>query len=239
MKILMCGLLLGCAALAQNQGGRAGGAVNNGYGNVVFPGTGTPSIYSAVQVGPTYAGRVSSTVSGRGAGMGSERSGGAGSHQRHGSGMGAYPVLVPYAYPGAGYGYNEPPNVTVINQPAPVPAVIINQNYAPDRVTPVMREYSNEELPAPALYQAPIPSVPEGRALRESTPARHDKPTVFLIALKDGSIYSAYAYWLEGDTLYYVTTKHAQNKATLDLVDVPFSEQLNRERGLEFKAGWK
>ncbi len=235
MKPVLLALAMISTVFAQIQTGRSVGStgpIGHGFGNVVFPGTGIPSINSAVQLGPSHAERLGATISGRGVFPAAQHPAGAGSYYRQGSRIIPYPVVVPYSYGGGyapDYGYTGAPPVTVINQMPPTPAVIINQNYTPDRANPVLREYANEDLPV-TVYQAPIPSVPEGRKMRD------DKPTVYLIALKDGTVYSAYAYWLEVDTLYYITPKHSQNKATLDLVDIALSEQLNRERGLEFKV---
>jgi hypothetical protein len=121
--------------------------------------------------------------------------------------------------------------VQVMNNPVPQqqPTVIINQYFTPDAAKPVVREYKDGELSEPASplrsYQAPIPSQPHVEA----------KPTVYLIAYKNQSIYPAVGYWLEGDTLHYITTQGAHNRASLDLIDQAFSEQLNRERNIDFK----
>jgi hypothetical protein len=39
---------------------------------------------------------------------------------------------------------------------------------------------------------------------------------------------------MEGDTLNYVTQQGTPNRASIDLIDKPFSRQLNRERNVEF-----
>ncbi len=54
---------------------------------------------------------------------------------------------------GYGYGYSDPnyaqdPNYT--NDPnSQPPGVLINRNYTPDSVTPVLRDYTNTPLPQP------------------------------------------------------------------------------------------
>jgi hypothetical protein len=55
------------------------------------------------------------------------------------------------------------------------------------------------------------------------------------VAFKDGSIYAALSYWLEGTTLHYITLQGSHNRATVDLIDRDLSARLNRERGLDFK----
>jgi len=208
----------------------ATGPVGHGFGNVVFPGTGIPRITP-----PPVTGHIPSlgaTV------RGVYPAGG----NRGPRGGGAFPIVYPVAVPVGGfYGWSaavpQPaPNITVINQ-QPAPAVIVNQNYTPEGARPVMRDYTNEPLPAAReagpmqSYQAPIPSNPDPPR-REAA----DKPTVYLIAMHSGAVYAAYAYWVEGDTLHYITTKHSHNRASIDLVDLKLSEQLNRERSVEFRV---
>ncbi len=58
---------------------------------------------------------------------------------------------------------------------------------------------------------------------------------IFLIALKDHSIYPAVAYWIEGgDTLNYMTTQGVHNRVSLDSVDRDFSKLLNDQRRVDF-----
>jgi hypothetical protein len=108
--------------------------------------------------------------------------------------------------------------------PGQAPVVIINQSFRPDGVNPVLRDYSNTPLPPPDGPQGMPPGM-----------MRDDEPTVYLIAMKDHTIFPAVAYWVEGDTLNYITTEGSQNRASLALVDRDFSAQLNRERHVEFK----
>ena len=103
------------------------------------------------------------------------------------------------------------------------PVVIINQNFRPDTVNPVMRDYSETPLPESTMRRYDQPGVND------------DQPTVFLIALKDHTIFPAVAYWVEGDTLNYITTQGSLNRASLELVDREFSKQLNDERHIEFR----
>ena len=215
------------------------GPVGQGFGSVVFPGTGIPRLPSA---GPGHASNLGAAVRGVYPAQ-------PGLQRYRSSPAIAVPVPVfvggyGYGY-GGGYGPQEPqpaPNITVVNTPQQSPSVIINQNYTPDRVQPVMHDYpaNNSELGA---YQAPVPSHPEPpRPAPAPSAGSHeddDSPTIYLIALKDGTVYPAYAYWLEADTLHYITTKHSHNKASLALVDEPLSLQLNRERRVAFKLKGK
>lgn len=119
----------------------------------------------------------------------------------------APPAAAPYA---SGYGDQAPP-----------PAVV-NQDFQADSGNPSLVDYSNVPLPA---------AVPQD----EGTALRDDQPTVFLIALTDHSVVAAIAYWVDGDTLNWVSRDAKQNRMSLSLVDREFSKQLNDERHVEFK----
>ena len=146
------------------------------------------------------------------------------------------PLLVPYAYPVylgnyadyngyQGYGQDQP-NITIINPPQQTPQVIINQNFIPERATPAMHEYTQDSSGV-HIYEAPA------RNPVENTP---DEATdYYLIAFKDHSIYSAFAYWVEGDTLHYVTPQRVHNQASVTLVDRELTQKLNSERNLQLK----
>jgi hypothetical protein len=57
-------------------------------------------------------------------------------------------------------------------------------------------------------------------------------PSYYLIAFKDHTIYSAVAYYAEGDTLHYFTSGNVHNQVSLSLVDRQLTEQLNRDRNV-------
>lgn len=217
------------------------GPVGFGFGNVVFPGTGIPRATGhAANLGATVRGVYPANPNYGGGGYG---------YGGRGRG-GVTPVVVPVPVYVGGYGYDyygqplqqqqQQPNVTFVAPPQEQPTVIINQHYTPERPQPVMRDYSREALPEPGgglnSYQAPVPSNPEPpQPAKKPVIANDDTPTVYLIALRDGTVYSAYAYWLEADTLHYITTKHSHNRASLALVDEALSAQLNNERSVDWK----
>jgi hypothetical protein len=124
-----------------------------------------------------------------------------------------------------GNGYNSGYSAGYSNDsgaPAQSPVVIINQSFRPETANPVMRDYSNTTLPPPG----PMP---------ESNLQPDDQATIYLIAMKDHTIFPTVAYWVEGDTLNYITAEGSQNRASMALVDREFSKQLNDERHVEFK----
>jgi hypothetical protein len=163
----------------------------------------------------------------------------------------AVPVYVGGGYGGGGYGYDYAPqqpaaNVTVVIPQQPTPQVIINHNYTPETANPVMRDYSNSNLPEASprspevqIYTAPTPGrgeEPQPRAqTRQSVAPADDKPNIYLIALKDGTVRSAIGYWSEDGVLHYVTPQGSINRFSLSFLDTATTEQLNRERGLEWE----
>jgi hypothetical protein len=216
MRGLIVGLSLAAAAVGQ--------PVGHGFGSVVFPGTGVPRVSNPIPPGHIQA--LGATI--RGVPPRGNYGGG-----NHGSNPG---YVFPFVYPAMPYASAVAGPVPVpIPASAPAPTVIINNNYVAERANPVVRDYSNEALPeTPSgirTYQAPIPNNAEGRPIRRVT---DDKPTVYLLALHDGTVLSCLAFWREKDEVYVVTTKQVHRKVGRDQVDRALSEQLNRERGVDF-----
>lgn len=115
-------------------------------------------------------------------------------------------------------------------QEAPANSVIVNPNYQPQASNPVLQDYSNAGLrEAPPLEQ------------RQTDPPRAviqdagQSPTFHLIALTNGTIIAAIGYWMDGDTLNYITRDGNRNRVSMDRVDYEFSVKLNAGRNLEFK----
>jgi len=127
----------------------------------------------------------------------------------------AYPVYVGGYGSGYGYGYGNdampPQEVQQPQQPAQPSVVIINQ-------------YPAQLPPPPALYE---PQPQPGQA-----PAQQEEPAHYLIALKDHTVYSAVAYWVDGDTLHYFTSGNTHNQVSLSLVDRDLTKRLNTESGV-------
>lgn len=223
------------------------------YGNVLHPGVPSSGALRAPAPAPANGG---------GARMDEGRMGGRSGEGRMGGGrrsFGGGAVYVPYPVYGGygmGYGYdgfyasdypsvhNPPPGTydpifggynpgpgyaeayPAATAPAP-PTVIINQNFQTDSVRPQFRDYSNAQLPQPGGVAAP-PAHPTPGALAD------DQPTIFLIAMQDRTIYPVIAYWVQGDTLNYISVEGALNHVSLALVDRGLSKQLNAERNVPF-----
>jgi len=105
------------------------------------------------------------------------------------------------------------------------PQVVINQNFASEIARPVVREYVSDSNGAIRAYEPPRVSA---------APERTEENPTYLIAFKDHTIYAALAYWVEGDTLHYVTNQNTHNQVSLDLIDRDLSNRFNRERNVDF-----
>ncbi len=214
---------------------------SSGFGNVNFPGTARPPQYRlpGAITDPSFAGRLGSTVRGYPPGTGISRGAAHPTHSRQ--------VIVPvpiivgggyYPYDGSA-GYTDQNGQPVqqqqqYQQAAPPPVVIINQAYRPAADYP-------DDMPAATIrrYDSPVHPMPDPNDVAEQ-PARRvrsaddDKATIYLIAYKDHTILPALAYWIEGDTLNYISEAGTPNRASLSLIDRDFSKQLNRERRVDF-----
>jgi len=191
----------------------------SGFGNILAPGAGTlPPLYINPFGGNApFAERFGAVIAG---------------YPGYNGGFyayGAYPF--PYSYPAyiPEYGYQQQPNVTVFADPQanvvlpPLPPPQVNV-YSDDTPQPVIREYGprgEELLPRNSsgvtTYQAPSSSRPEPAA----------DQVRFLIPLKDNSVYTAVAYWVEGDMLHYITPDGMHNQVSMSLVDRRLAERLN------------
>ncbi len=198
-------------SFAQRRG--AGGVTYttpSGYGSVAYPGTG----------GPSFATRLGSTVAGRGISRSSQRYSGGLS-----GGLGGYPLYVGGAYiPSFAQDYSDQTQLAPSpQQQYSAPPVVINQFFG----APPQQFDSGPAAPTSTFYQ---PSAQRAVVAEESSPASQ----FYLLAFKDHSVYSARAYWIEDKTLHYVTPQNTHNQASLDLVDVDFTKQLNRNHDVPF-----
>lgn len=56
----------------------------------------------------------------------------------------------------------------------------------------------------------------------------------YMIAYKNRHVVTALAYWLDGDTLHYVTSENAHNQSSLALIDLEMTTRLNADREVPF-----
>jgi hypothetical protein len=198
-----------------NPSGVTPGPGGAGFGRLIYPGTGGPLVARTSRPGSGYV---------------------APPFVSHPASHGAA-VIVPYPvfYGGGYYGYDAPPAPYAggyYTDPnggrQDAPAVILNQNFVPDTVNPSFQDYSNTQLPPPTVRRFDTPQT-------QDQAAQNDQPSsVYLIALKDHTIYAAIGYWVEDQTLHYITPDNVHNRITLDQVDRAFTKQLNDERHIDF-----
>lgn len=94
--------------------------------------------------------------------------------------------------------------------------VVVYPQQAPSSVVVVLREAPMPEPPPVAHYWAP-------------------RQVTYYIAFKSNVVTLADQYWVNGNTLYYVTQDHLQRTAPLESVDRAVSEQLNLEQNVAFQ----
>lgn len=218
------GLLLLVSAVAFGQrtaGAGSAGVRPGGFGGNAYSHANT---YGAITSSVVHAGHGSTLNTFPGSGLGGSRL-----RQRSGATI----VYVPYAVGGyyGGYYYGDQGGQAAANYPQQQymgPQVIINQSFAPDVARPVVREYVPDASGGIRIYG------PQSSASEPAAPVAEENPT-FLIAFKDHTIYASIAYWVEGDTLHYVTNQNTHNQVSLDLVDRELSDRLNRERQVDFR----
>ena len=121
----------------------------------------------------------------------------------------------------AGYSQTPPPGY---GSAAPAPPVIINQYFA----APPPDYQPRASAAAPGPDDAASPGDPLAAP-----------QTYYLIAYKDHTVYPALTYWLEGDTLHYVTTQNTHNQASLSLIDLDKTYKLNEDRSVPFSIPGK
>ena len=126
----------------------------------------------------------------------------------------------PYWYGGYGYPYSYP-----YYDPYSYSSYYDSGYYSNPNVTVVY----------PQTQAAPVVTAPARPVINEyRNEYGESREITYLIAFKDGNIRAAAAYWVDGNTLHYVTRQHQERTAPLDSVDRAFSEKLNRDQRVPF-----
>ena len=112
--------------------------------------------------------------------------------------------------------YNPGPNVTIIMVP-PATAIAPEQAHAQPRVNP-----------PPEGRSAPTEEKPMDGPLGTESWA-------FLIAAKNGTVWLAREYTVANGLVRFTTSAGEQKGLRIADVDVPTTEQLNRERGVAMR----
>jgi hypothetical protein len=130
-----------------------------------------------------------------------------------------YPVYV------GGYVDNDSPA-----EPAPPQQPDITANDSSQSAQSVIQYFGSDDAQDPTT---PTAAADDFQPVEE--PVSTAEPSHYLFAFKDHTIYSAVAYWVDGDTLHYFTSANTHNQASVSLVDRDLTERLNKESGLDVK----
>lgn len=152
---------------------------------------------------------------------------------------GGYPIIYGGSYAGGGYYYDpsyygeqsyygsgygsgvqQQPNVIVV--------------YPPQQGVPMMVG-PGDQGGGPYMGGQPPADYPPPVHSQTSEPPSSSEPAHYLIAFKDHSIYSAVAYWVDGDTLHYFTDGSTHRQAPIATVDRDLTLRLNQDSGAEVK----
>lgn len=200
--------------------------VTRNFGSVVFPG--------GIQTTPVYGGApVITSRPGVGGGKTLPPGTGRTGHWPGVNGRGNWqsPAYV-YAFPVyiGGYDNSYAPQDPSLQQQQMLP----QQQQQPNVI--VVYPSAPQQQATPVMIQAgPDGSYTSTAQAPPEEPAPAAEITRYLLAFKDHSIYSAVAYWVDGDTLHYFTTGNTHNQASMSLLDRDLTERLNREMGIDFK----
>ncbi len=126
----------------------------------------------------------------------------------------SYPYYDPYYY---GYGYASYPTYSYGYAAAPSypPVVIVNASQPAPPMQPGTVQYREETA-------------------RRQNESRYQPPD-YSIAFNNHQIVHAIAYWVKDGRLHYVTQDHSLHDVPLGDVDRLFSEQINRDKGVDFR----
>jgi hypothetical protein len=130
-----------------------------------------------------------------------------------------------------GYSYYSYPywGTSAIYQPAPSsvyyaePVVV---SIPPVSSSPVVIINQHERVPAFPQAEPRPPEEPAASAAEES---RSTWSPIYLVAAKDGTIWAAIAYWVDGSTLHFTDTRRQQRRIRVSDVDRELTDKLGEQ----------
>jgi hypothetical protein len=239
VRFALCfGLLVWCATAQRGGGGHGGGVGGGGShgsgggfsggGHGGFGGSGIRGGYGG------YGGYGGFGFGGYGGfGYGGYGRFGYGGYGRFGYGYGygygypywgygwGYPWLGYYDYPYDYYPYDYAPQ-TYTYPAYSSPNVTVVYPQGQQQAAPII--YNNIAHPVTRSYDQ------YGQELESSGSSGPASSPIYLIALKEGVIYPATSYQVEGSALHYMTLDHKDKQVALNLIDRGLTLELNRER---------
>lgn len=142
-------------------------------------------------------------------------------------------VYVPYGYTRYVRGYDYIKDADEPEEDLPSVIRMESDQSLPPPASPKIFEVRPSEL-REEIEGSRVPGSDRPREERAPAPSKQEPP-LFLIALKDGTIYTSTDHWLQGNTLlHYITHSGAHNLISIEEVDMSLTARLNRERGLSF-----
>ena len=156
-------------------------------------------------------------------------------------GFGGYPYYGYYGYPYYGYGYDpyyygvDPYAYDGAYSTTPPPQQNYGYDQYPQQGQPYPQQNNNPQgYPPQGQGQVgPPPGAPQQtqpQAANDGAPGQY-----YLIAFTDHTIQAANAYKVEGDQIYWQDRDNREHHAPLSKVDVAFSQQINRDRNVDFQ----
>jgi hypothetical protein len=143
----------------------------------------------------------------------------------------------PYDYGYTNYGPQASAGPAVINQYYPQGSQYA-QGY-PQSAPGYQPNYSQQGYPQQSYPQSVQNNAPQQQVAPTARAAAsqpfYRTPDFYLIAFTNHTIQAAVSFNVEGDTVHYITREHVEKTAPLSAVDVRFSQQINRDRHVEFK----
>jgi hypothetical protein len=120
------------------------------------------------------------------------------------------PNTFPLLAGGYDYEHAPAPNIVVVQQPMP-------QMF----VQPAPREIVRSEIHD---YKGQVWPIP---------PAVKGEPILLAVVLKDGTVRSAIAVWVQDNVLHYIDIEDRHYQVPMESIDRPSTRKLNRERNLD------
>jgi len=208
----------------------SGPAFGFGFGNVVFPGGAPASLFRGFSItDPGFAANLGGIVSGF-----RPYTGGVAGAAPHRGLRGPAIVGIPYPVYLGTFGYYDGSvgpgsGVVIVPTAQPAPTVVINQTFGASPNTDSQAARSSDSSSV-QIYQAPSAPV-YGTSSQTAT--------IYLVAFTDGTIKPAIAYWIDGDSLAYVTPQGNLNRASLALIDKEYTDRLNKDNGSPVRLSTK
>ena len=148
-------------------------------------------------------------------------------------------------YPYYGYGYGYPYYLRIRSLRLRLRSVCLRRAYS--SAPPPQQNYGYDQgYPQQGYPHSRVPQVgpPPQQQQPQSVPPPQTQPQsanqgtagqYYLIAFTDHTIQAANAYKVEGDQLYWQDRDNREHHVPLSQVDVPFSQQINRDRHVDFQ----